>query len=76
MENEALAGELNALADLLNRAAEKLDAISRIPGVETLRHAVPSIAPGSPLALMVEQAERAAHTLPQLNEPTKWEPSE
>ncbi|OAF14114.1 hypothetical protein [Bradyrhizobium neotropicale] len=81
MANEALAGELNALADLINRAAEKLGAIGRIPAVDALRmrvdrHAMPSIAPGSPLARMVEQGDRFAATMPEPAEPTKWEPSE
>jgi hypothetical protein len=64
MENEALAGALNALADKLNEAAAALDAVS---------HVMPDIAPGSPLARMVEQGEQFAKIMPNPGEPTKWE---
>ncbi|MET4222121.1 hypothetical protein ABIB00_007357 [Bradyrhizobium sp. LB14.3] len=75
MDNEALAGELNALAHLINQASEKLDAISRIPGIaDTLRHAVPQVVPGSPFAILIEQAERWREIMPEPSEPTKWSP--
>lgn len=71
MSDKPLADALNAFADTLNEAAATLDAISRAAVMNGL---VPNVAPGSPLARLVEQAERAAATLPQPSEPTTWEP--
>ncbi|MGY4289175.1 hypothetical protein ACVWXO_008441 [Bradyrhizobium sp. LM2.7] len=52
---------LNQLADTLNEAAVKLNAISRMRS-------------GSPLARMVEQCGRAAATMPEPREPASWIP--
>lgn len=61
MNDRATITALNDLADTLNEAAAKLDAISRMRS-------------GSPLARMLEQCERAAATMPEPREPTKWSP--
>jgi hypothetical protein len=53
--------------------AATLDAISRGAVANGL---VPHVAPGSPMARMVEQAESAAARLPQMGAPTKWRPFE
>jgi hypothetical protein len=60
MTDRSIVDALNEFADTLNDAAD--------------RHAVP-LEPGSPIVRMVEQCKRAAATLPQPSEPTKWEPS-
>ncbi|MET4218913.1 transposase-like protein [Bradyrhizobium sp. LB14.3] len=62
---------LNALAETPNQAAVKLDAISRSVVASGL---LPHVAPGSPVARMVEQGERYAAMLPQPAERTKWTP--
>lgn len=71
MSDQAIIDSLNAFADTLNEAAATLDAISRVTAANGL---VPSVAPGSPVARMVEQAERAVATLPQPGTPTTWTP--
>ena len=65
MENEALTDALNTLADKLNEAAAALDAVG---------HVAPNIAPGSPLARMIEQGEQFAKIMPKHVEPTTWKP--
>lgn len=69
MTDRSLAPALNELADKLNAAAEALDAIGSLPLVDILR-----IAPGSPLARMVEQGEQFAKIMPEHGEPTTWKP--
>lgn len=71
MSDQSIADSLNAFADTLNEAAATLDAISRSAAANGL---LPNVAPGSPVARMVEQVERAAATLPQPSQPTTWEP--
>ncbi|AND90510.1 hypothetical protein [Bradyrhizobium diazoefficiens] len=71
MSDQSIADALNAFADTLNEAAATLDAISRSAAAKGL---LPNVVPGSPVARMVEQAERAAATLPQPSQPTTWEP--
>ncbi|MGL9621561.1 hypothetical protein QRQ56_26445 [Bradyrhizobium sp. U531] len=73
MNDRAMIIALNELADTLNEAAAKLDAISRSAIAKRL---VPSITPGSQLARMVEQCDRAAAMMPEPREPTKWDPTE
>lgn len=66
---------LNTLADTLNQAAATFEAIGRLPVIEALRmrgdRRGPDIAPGSPLARMVEQF---AKIMPKPSEPTTWKP--
>ncbi|WP_338687747.1 hypothetical protein V5279_22540 [Bradyrhizobium sp. 26S5] len=65
MTDPAIAALLNQFADTLNQAAATFDAI---------RHTIPSVDPGSPVARMVEQCERAESTMRQSVEPTRWQP--
>jgi hypothetical protein len=63
MENkQALRHDPNALADKLNEAAAAPDAVSDV---------IPNIAPGSPLARVVEQGEQFAKIMPKPGEPPK-----
>ncbi|MGY4325705.1 hypothetical protein ACVWWG_000119 [Bradyrhizobium sp. LB7.2] len=71
MNDRATITALNEFADTLNEAAATLDAISRSAVVNGL---VPHVAPGSPVARMVEQGERFAAMVPEPREPTHWEP--
>ncbi|MHC2521668.1 hypothetical protein [Bradyrhizobium diazoefficiens] len=64
-----IADALNALADKLNAAAATLDAIGSLPVVDALR-----IAPGSPLARMVEQGKQFAKIMPEPGKVTTWTP--
>ncbi|UPK14460.1 hypothetical protein IVA93_15465 [Bradyrhizobium sp. 155] len=61
MTDRAMITALDDLADSLNEAAAKLDAISRMRT-------------GSPLARMVEQGEQFAKIMPKPSEPTTWKP--
>lgn len=71
MSDQAIIDSLNAFADTLNEAAATLDAISRVAAANGL---VPHVAPGSPLARMIEQGERAIALTPEHGEPTRWAP--
>ena len=71
MSEKLVADALNAFADTLIEAAATLDAISRAAIPNGL---VPTVATGSPVSCMVEQAERAAATLPQPGEAATWKP--
>lgn len=70
MNDRNVVEELNAF---VGEAAAALDAISRSAAADRL---VPNVAPGSPLACLVEQVERAAGTLPQPREPATWSQNE
>ena len=69
---------LNTLADALNQAAATFEAIGRLPVLDALRmrgdRRAPDIAPGSPLARIVEQGGQFAKTMPKPGKPTTWEP--
>jgi hypothetical protein len=79
MTDHHLTRELNAIADALNEVAAKLEAVTNHPAMRALRlhgdqatNFSPNVGCGSPLSRMTDQCERAAATLPEPCEPTKW----